>query len=186
MPQQGEEAARARSLGLAHRDASRIYEDFMIPKYEDVVIPGSEGRRRLRRFPSHRQAIIGLVARERRFLRAAYALADAGLVFGSEPTTQFVPPPVLAARCVAAPDAAPSGSRGGRRRAAVMASASRRQAPCTTSLPSPAAPRIWAQGMLDDGGVVRGPAAGEQESALDRPAQGAARSTAFCFVSESP
>jgi len=80
MTQPGEEAARARSLGLALLDAIRIYEDFVIPKYEDFVIPGSEGRLRRRRFPPHRRAIIGLVARQRRFLRAAYALADAGLV----------------------------------------------------------------------------------------------------------
>jgi hypothetical protein len=44
------------------------------------VIPSYEGRLRRRRFPPHRRAIIGLVARQRRFLRAAYALADAGQV----------------------------------------------------------------------------------------------------------
>jgi hypothetical protein len=55
-------------LGLL--DASRIYEGFVIPSYE--------GRLRRRRFPPHRRAIIGLVARQRRFLRAAYTLADAG------------------------------------------------------------------------------------------------------------
>ncbi len=70
MTQPGDEAARARSLGLALLDASRIYEGF--------VIPSCEGRLRRRRFPPHRRAIIGLVARQRRFLRAAYALADAG------------------------------------------------------------------------------------------------------------
>ena len=72
MTQSGEEAARARPLGLALLDASRIYEGFVIPSYE--------GRLRRRRFPPHRRAIIGLVARQRRFLRAAYTLADAGQV----------------------------------------------------------------------------------------------------------
>src|SRR5215475_15939851 len=66
MTQPGEEAAKA--LGLALLDASRIYEGFVIPSFE--------GRLRRRRFPPHRRAIIGLVARQRRFLRAAYALAD--------------------------------------------------------------------------------------------------------------
>jgi Family of unknown function (DUF5677) len=70
MTQLGEEVARARSLGLALLDASRIYEGFVIPSYE--------GRLRRRRFPPHRRAIIGLVTRQRRFLRAANALADAG------------------------------------------------------------------------------------------------------------
>jgi uncharacterized protein DUF5677 len=72
MTEHGEEAARARSLGLALLDASRIYEGFVIPSFE--------GRLWRRRFSPHRRAIIGLVARQRRFLRAAYTLADAGLV----------------------------------------------------------------------------------------------------------
>jgi hypothetical protein len=80
MTEPGEEAANARSLGLALLDASRIYEGFVIPKYEEFVVPGSEGRLRRRRFPPHRRTIIGLVARQRRFLRAAYTLADAGQV----------------------------------------------------------------------------------------------------------
>lgn len=66
------EEAAARSLGLALIDASRVYEGFVIPR--------SEGRLRRRPFPPHRRAIIGLVGRQRRFLRAAYTLADAGLV----------------------------------------------------------------------------------------------------------
>lgn len=70
MGELSEEEAQARSLGLALLDASRIYEDF--------VIPSSEGLLRRRRFPPHRRAIIGLVGRQRRFLRAAYTLADAG------------------------------------------------------------------------------------------------------------
>jgi hypothetical protein len=49
-------------------DASRVYEGFVIPSFE--------GRLRRRRFPAHRRAIIGLVGRQRRFLRAAYTLAD--------------------------------------------------------------------------------------------------------------
>jgi len=69
MTHPGEEAAKARSLGLALLDASRIYEGFVIPSFE--------GRLRQRRFPPHRRAIIGLVGRQRRFLRAAYTLADA-------------------------------------------------------------------------------------------------------------
>jgi hypothetical protein len=72
MTEPGEEAAKARALGLALLDVSRIYEGFMIPSFE--------GRLRRRRFPPHRRAIIGLVARQRRFLRAAYTLADAGQV----------------------------------------------------------------------------------------------------------
>jgi len=70
MTEPGDEAAKARSLGLALLDASRIYEGFVIPTFE--------GRLRHRRFPPHLRAIIGLVARQRRFLRAAYTLADAG------------------------------------------------------------------------------------------------------------
>lgn len=69
MTQPSEEAARARSLGLALLDASRIYEGFVIPRFE--------GRLRQLRFPPYRRAIIGLVGRQRRFLRAAYTLADA-------------------------------------------------------------------------------------------------------------
>jgi hypothetical protein len=72
MPELNKEEAQARSLGLALLDASRIYEGFVIPR--------SEGGLRRRRFPPHRRAIIGLVGRQRRFLRAAYTLADAGLV----------------------------------------------------------------------------------------------------------
>src|SRR5258707_8950760 len=67
-----EQEAQARSLGLALLDASSIYEDFVIPSYVGVF--------RRRRFPPHRRAIIGLVGRQRRFLRAAYTLADAGQI----------------------------------------------------------------------------------------------------------
>src|SRR5215469_12317837 len=67
-----EEEAQARSIGLALLDASGIYENFVIPTYEGVL--------RQRRFPPHRRAIIGLVGRQRRFLRSAYTLADAGQV----------------------------------------------------------------------------------------------------------
>lgn len=63
MPDLIEEEAKARSIGLALLDASRIYEDFLIPRWE--------GRFRCQRFPPHRRAIIGLVGRQRRFLRAA-------------------------------------------------------------------------------------------------------------------
>ena len=63
---------QARALGLALLDASRIYGGF--------VIPSREGFWRSRPFPPHRRAIIGLVGRQRRFLSAAYTLADAGLV----------------------------------------------------------------------------------------------------------
>jgi len=72
MTQAGEVAAKARSLGLALLEASRKYEAFVIPTFE--------GRLRPQRFPPHRRAIIGLVGRQRRFLRAAYTLADAGQV----------------------------------------------------------------------------------------------------------
>lgn len=68
MTDPGEEAPKARALGLALLDASRIYEGFVIPSFE--------GRLRRRPFPPHRRAIIGLVGRQRRFLRAAYTLAD--------------------------------------------------------------------------------------------------------------
>lgn len=71
MTQPGEEAAKA--LGLALLDASRIYEGFVIPSFEGRL-------QRRRRFPPYRRAIIGLVGRQRRFLRAAYTLADAGQV----------------------------------------------------------------------------------------------------------
>ena len=52
MTEFGEEAAKARPLGLALLDASRTYEGFVIPSYE--------GRLRRRRLPPHRRAIIGL------------------------------------------------------------------------------------------------------------------------------
>jgi hypothetical protein len=68
MTDPGEEAPTARALGLALLDASRVYEDFVILSFE--------GRPRRRPFPPHRRAIIGLVGRQRRFLRAAYTLAD--------------------------------------------------------------------------------------------------------------
>jgi Family of unknown function (DUF5677) len=73
MTEPGAEVAKARSLGLKLLNASRIYEDFLIPRLE-----GHLWWRR--RFPPHRRAIIGLVARQRRFLRAVYTLADAGQV----------------------------------------------------------------------------------------------------------
>ena len=72
MSEPGDEAAKARTLGLALLDTSRVYEGFIIPTFE--------GRLRRRRFPPHLRAIIGLVARQRRFLRAVYTLADAGQV----------------------------------------------------------------------------------------------------------
>jgi hypothetical protein len=65
MAELDEESSRARALGLALLDASRIYEGFVIPTFEGDL-----------RFPPHRRAIIGLVGRQRRFLRAAYTLAD--------------------------------------------------------------------------------------------------------------
>lgn len=64
----GPDAAKARSLGLALLDANRICEGFAIPRFESNLP-----------FPPHRRAIIGLVSRQRRFLRAVYTLADAGL-----------------------------------------------------------------------------------------------------------
>lgn len=67
-----EENEEARLLGLALLEASRIYEDFVIPRRVGFL--------RRRPFPPHRRAMIGLVGRQRRFLRAAYTLADAGLV----------------------------------------------------------------------------------------------------------
>jgi hypothetical protein len=69
MAEPSEEDAKARSLGLALLDTSRIYEGFVIPSFEGDL-----------RFPPHRRAIIGLTGRQRRFLRAAYTLADAGQV----------------------------------------------------------------------------------------------------------
>jgi hypothetical protein len=73
MTQPDQAAVKARSLGLALLDVSRIYEGFVIPSWEGHL-------RRRRRFPPHRRAIIGLAGRQRRFLRAAYTLADAGQV----------------------------------------------------------------------------------------------------------
>jgi hypothetical protein len=72
VPEFKEEEAEARSLGLALLDVSHIYDDFLIPR--------REGRLRRRRVPPHRSAIIGLAGRQRRFLRAAYTLADTGQV----------------------------------------------------------------------------------------------------------
>jgi hypothetical protein len=70
MAESNEEETQAKSLGLALLDASRIYESFVIPTYEGFL--------RRRPYPPHRRAIIGLVGRQRRFLRAAYTLADTG------------------------------------------------------------------------------------------------------------
>jgi len=70
VPDLKEKEAAARSLGFALLDASRVYEDSLIPR--------REGRLRRRRVPPFRSATIGLVGRQRRFLRAAYTLADAG------------------------------------------------------------------------------------------------------------
>lgn len=70
MAESNEEETQAKSLGLALLDASRIYENFVIPTYEGFL--------RRRAYPPHRRAIIGLVGRQRRFLRAAYTLADVG------------------------------------------------------------------------------------------------------------
>jgi hypothetical protein len=66
-----EDESQARSLGLGLLDASRIYEDFSIPRYE--------GRLRRRAVLDHRRLSIGLIGRQRRFLRAVYTLTDAGL-----------------------------------------------------------------------------------------------------------
>jgi hypothetical protein len=71
-PQGGPDEQRPQVLHLALLDASRVYEGFVIPR--------SEGRLRRRPFPPHRRAIIGLVGRQRRFLRSAYTLADTGQV----------------------------------------------------------------------------------------------------------
>jgi len=67
MPQLSEEEAEARSIGLALLEASSIYEGYVIPTFEEGQL-----------FPPHRRAIIGLVGRQRRFLRAVHTLADAG------------------------------------------------------------------------------------------------------------
>lgn len=72
MPDFNDKEAEARSLGLALLDASRTYEDLLIPRWE--------GRLRRRRAAPFRSATIGLVGRQRRFLRAAYMLADTGQV----------------------------------------------------------------------------------------------------------
>ena len=73
MTDPGEEDSKARALGLALLEASRVYEDFVIPSFEGRL-------RQRRRFPPHRRAIIGLVGRQRRFLRATYTLADSDQV----------------------------------------------------------------------------------------------------------
>lgn len=70
-PELTQDEAAARSLGLALLAASSNYEGFLIPR--------TEGLLRRRPFPPHRRAVIGLVGRQRRFLRAAYTLADAGM-----------------------------------------------------------------------------------------------------------
>jgi hypothetical protein len=76
MTELDQQAAKARAIGLALFDASRVYEDFVIPSFE-----GHLWQRRP--FPPHRRAIIGLVGRQRRFLRATYTLADSGQVLES-------------------------------------------------------------------------------------------------------
>jgi hypothetical protein len=53
MTEMDQAAAKARALGLALIDASRVYEDFVIPSFE-----GHLWQRRP--FPHHRRAIIGL------------------------------------------------------------------------------------------------------------------------------
>jgi hypothetical protein len=63
--------ATARSIGLALTASSEIYDDFLIPRTEGVL-----GRRPVAR---HKTAVIALVGRQRRFLRAAYLLADANM-----------------------------------------------------------------------------------------------------------
>jgi hypothetical protein len=70
MAESNKEETQAKSLGLALLAASRIYESFVIPTYEGFL--------RRRPYPPHRRAIIGLVGRQRRFLRAVYTLADTG------------------------------------------------------------------------------------------------------------
>lgn len=72
MPKLIEVDEEARSIGLELLDASDVYDDFLIPRWE--------GRFRPKRFPPYRRAIIGLVGRQRRFLRAVYLLADAGQI----------------------------------------------------------------------------------------------------------
>jgi hypothetical protein len=67
-----DEAAKARTLGLALLDVSRVYEGFPISSFEGGL-----------KFPPHRRAIIGLVGRQRRLLRATYTLADAEQVLES-------------------------------------------------------------------------------------------------------
>lgn len=52
--------------------------------YEDFVVPRFEGRLRRRKLPPHIGPTIALVARQRRFLRAAYALADQALSLEAE------------------------------------------------------------------------------------------------------
>jgi Family of unknown function (DUF5677) len=66
-----EDESNARSIGLALLAASEVYDGFLIPRTEGVL--------RRRQVPRHTSAVVGLVGRQRRFLRAAYLLADAGM-----------------------------------------------------------------------------------------------------------
>jgi hypothetical protein len=72
MPTLEEDEVGARSIGLVLLDASGVYEDFLIPRRAGLL--------RRQRFPEHSRAIIGLIGRQRRFLRATYMLADGGLM----------------------------------------------------------------------------------------------------------
>jgi hypothetical protein len=66
-----DEEANARGIGLALLKASEVYEDFLIPRAVGLLIPKPVAR--------HTSAVVGLVGRQRRFLRAAYLLADANM-----------------------------------------------------------------------------------------------------------
>lgn len=61
----------ARSIGLALLAASEVYEDFLVPRTEGAI--------RRKPVARHKSAVAALVGRQRRFLRAAYLLADADM-----------------------------------------------------------------------------------------------------------
>lgn len=66
-----DDESKARSIGLALLAASEIYEDFLIQR--------TEGPLRRKPVAHYKSAVIALVGRQRRFLRAAYLLADADM-----------------------------------------------------------------------------------------------------------
>src|SRR5262245_43562682 len=76
LPSASEDEASARQCGHLLLEASKVYEGLLVPRYSGLL--------RRRSTPPHAGPTAAFVARQRRFLTAAYLLADSGHDLESE------------------------------------------------------------------------------------------------------